>query len=79
VDLYLKYKQLIMKQPSPQPKPAKLCYGHVGGKLGELLTMAYIEKGWIARNGPGDKHLYITPAGEKAFSKMGIDLSAIKA
>ncbi|TGL61604.1 ArsR family transcriptional regulator [Leptospira sarikeiensis] len=58
-------------------KPAKLCYGHIGGKLGSLLVTSFLEKGWIAKDDPDDKHLYITSKGEKEFQKLGIDISQI--
>jgi len=59
-------------------KPAKLCYSHIGGKLGALLLDAFTEKGWLAKAQPGDKHFYITDEGSRAFKKMGIDLSQIR-
>ncbi len=58
--------------------PAKLCYEHIGGKLGMLLLAAFVEKKWIAKTNPGDKHFFITDEGRKGFAKMGIDLSQIK-
>ena len=58
-------------------KPAKTCFGHIGGKLGSLLLDAFIDKGWIAKKVAGDKHYYITKKGEKAFTDLGIDISAI--
>jgi hypothetical protein len=30
-------------------KTAKLCYEHIGGKLGSLLLEQFIEKGWLAK------------------------------
>lgn len=59
-------------------KPAKLCYEHLGGKLGELLLEQFIARNWIAKEKPGDKHLFITEKGEKEFTKLGVDLSQIK-
>lgn len=59
-------------------KPAKLCFEHIGGKLGELLMNAFVEKKWIAKNKPADKHFYITATGQEEFEKMGVDLSQIK-
>lgn len=59
-------------------KPAKRCFEHVGGKLGELLLSAFIEKQWIARLDPSTKHFYITEKGIKGFSDFGIDLTLIK-
>lgn len=59
-------------------KPAKLCFEHIGGKLGELLLETFIDKNWIAKDNPMNKHFYITEKGQKEFTKMGIDLSQIK-
>ena len=59
-------------------KPAKLCFEHIGGKLGMLLLNTFIEKKWIAKEDPIDKHFYITDKGQKEFTKMGLDLSQIK-
>lgn len=58
-------------------KPAKACYEHIGGKLGELLMKAFIEKDWIAKETLTSKHFYITDLGEKEFAKLGVDVSEI--
>lgn len=65
-------------EKSTQIKPAKMCYEHIGGKLGQLLAETFAEKGWIAKNKPTDKHFYITDLGEKEFKKLGIDTFQIK-
>ncbi|MGG7437309.1 ArsR family transcriptional regulator [Chryseobacterium arthrosphaerae] len=44
-------------------KPAKTCYEHIGGKLGQLLLEQFVEKGWIAKGNPADRHYYITDKG----------------
>lgn len=59
-------------------KPAKMCYSHIGGKLGQLLAETFADKGWIAKKNPSDKHFYITELGQKEFKKLGIDTSQIK-
>lgn len=59
-------------------KPAKKCYGHIGGKLGELLLETFASKKWISKNNSTDKHFYITELGEKEFTKLGVDLNKIK-
>lgn len=59
-------------------KPAKLCFEHIGGKLGMLLLETFIEKNWIAKQNPADKHFYITEKGQDEFEKLGVDLSQIK-
>ncbi|KPE52523.1 hypothetical protein [Chryseobacterium indologenes] len=59
-------------------KPAKPCYEHIGGKLGQLLLEQFVEKGWIARDNPADRQYYITDKGIEEFTKLGLDLSKIK-
>ncbi|BAP32312.1 ArsR family transcriptional regulator [Chryseobacterium sp. StRB126] len=59
-------------------KPAKACYEHIGGKLGQLLLEQFVEKGWITKDNPADRHYYITDKGIKEFTKLGLDLSQIK-
>lgn len=67
-----------MSEKSTPVKPVKMCYEHVGGKLGKLLLETFADKGWIAKNKPADKHFHITALGEKEFEKIGVDLSQIK-
>lgn len=62
-----------------EKKPAKLCYEHIGGKLGSLLLEQFIAKGWLTKIKPEDKNYVITEKGETELTKLGIDLSKIKA
>lgn len=64
--------------PKKNNIPAKLCFEHIGGKLGELLKIAFEEKGWIDHEKAGEKQYYITEAGIEGFTKLGIDLTQIK-
>jgi hypothetical protein len=57
--------------------PAKMCYSHIGGKLGTLLLESFVDKGWIARETAGEKHFYVTEKGKKEFTKLGVDISQI--
>jgi hypothetical protein len=59
-------------------KPAKLCYNHIGGKLGTLLLEKFVENGWLTKDNQSDKHFYITEKGNVEFGKLGIDISQIK-
>lgn len=63
---------------SEDKKPAKICYSHIGGKLGNLLMETFADKGWIAKQKPSDKHFFITDKGQKELTKLGLDLSQIK-
>lgn len=65
-------------EKSTKQKPAKMCYEHIGGKLGQLLAETFVDKGWIAKNKTTDKHFYITDLGQKEFEKLGIAVSQIK-
>ncbi|SHH08187.1 ArsR family transcriptional regulator [Flavobacterium defluvii] len=67
-----------MSEKPAKQKPAKMCYEHLGGKLGQLLAINFAEKGWIAKKTPTDKHFYITDLGLKEFAKLGLDISQIK-
>ncbi|MCC9066163.1 ArsR family transcriptional regulator [Flavobacterium piscisymbiosum] len=67
-----------MSNKSIIAKPAKMCYEHIGGKLGQLLVENFADKGWIAKNKPTDKNYYITDLGQEGFEKLGIDISQIK-
>jgi DNA-binding PadR family transcriptional regulator len=57
--------------------PVKLCYSHIGGQLGSLLSETLITKKWIEPV-EGNERLYqVTSKGKKAFGDLGIDLSLI--
>ncbi|MBE9599441.1 ArsR family transcriptional regulator [Pedobacter sp. MC2016-24] len=58
-------------------KPAKTCYNHIGGKLGELLLEMFVDQAWIQKNDPTDKYYVITEKGQTEFTKLGLDLSQI--
>ena len=65
------------KAVSKKILPVKLCYSHVGGRLGSLLTELYLEKVWIKQTEENERMYYITPKGKKSFTDLGIDLSLI--
>jgi predicted transcriptional regulator len=58
-------------------KSAKLCYEHIGGKLGSLLLEQFVINGWLTKDDTKDKHFYITEKGTQEFTKLGIDLTLI--
>jgi hypothetical protein len=58
--------------------PAKMCFSHIGGKLGMLLMETFIERGWLEKKSGANKHFYITKKGQKEFTKLGVDLSQIE-
>ena len=54
---------------------ARVCYHHIGGKLGVLLNAKILSKGLLIPSGP--KHFSITPRGNTWFSNLGIDMASI--
>lgn len=77
--LYLEDKEnKQMKKETQEKKQVKLCYEHIGGKLGSLLLEQFILKGWLSKEKGGDKYFSITDKGLTGFTKLGIDLSQIK-
>ena len=59
-------------------KPVKICFGHIGGKLGKLLMEYYEKQEWIKKDDTSEKHFIITKKGEEEFTKLGIDLSKLE-
>lgn len=50
------------------------CYGHLGGKLGELLLVRFVELGWLELE-EGKSTVYIvTDKGREEFEKLGVKL-----
>ena len=61
-----------------EKKHAKLCYEHIGGKLGELLLQKFVANGWLIKDELNKKEFYITEKGTKGFVELGINLSQLK-
>jgi hypothetical protein len=57
--------------------PVKLCYSHVGGQLGSLLSEHFISNKWIEPVDGNERLFAVTAKGKKAFADLGIDLSLI--
>jgi hypothetical protein len=57
--------------------PVKLCYSHIGGQLGSLLSEHFIAKKWIEPVEDNERLFSVTAKGKKAFADLGIDLSLI--
>jgi hypothetical protein len=62
----------------PEPKPRRLapvCYGHIGGILGERLCSALLKKRWLELKS-GDPPL--TSAGRTALSQLGVPVDRLE-
>lgn len=62
-----------------QPLVAKTCYGHLGGKLGDMLFQRLVEMGWFAPGSRSASIYNITPKGCQELSKLGVDISRLPA
>ena len=67
----------LMASTSRSFIPVKLCYSHIGGQLGSLLSEQFIAKKWIEPVNGNERLYSVTVKGKKAFTEMGIDLSLI--
>ncbi|MGV3487733.1 MAG: ArsR/SmtB family transcription factor [Tuberibacillus sp.] len=54
---------------------ARTCYDHLAGKLGVLLTEAFLQKGYLIDD---EVDFLVTEMGEKYFHDFGIDLDALR-
>ncbi len=66
-----------MSQTIQKAIPVKLCYSHIGGRLGSMLTEHYVQKGWIKQSPDNERLFYVTVKGKKCFTELGLDLSII--
>lgn len=62
-----------MQRKNQQPLTARSCYGHLGGKLGNLLFERMLELGWLVKS-EGKSTVYeITEKGVSELFRLGID------
>jgi hypothetical protein len=63
-----------MPEPGPR-RYAPVCYGHIGGVLGERLCTALLEKRWLVRKS-GDPAL--TAAGRAGLGRLGVPVERLE-
>ena len=63
-----------MKKKS-EIKNAKLCYKHLGGKLGELLLDYLIKEQWLVKTPLSAENYSLSDKGVAELLKAGIDVS----
>ncbi|MBE6823683.1 MAG: hypothetical protein E7518_11405 [Ruminococcaceae bacterium] len=54
-------------------KKVKCCYGHLGGKLGDLLFDRMLELGWIQKDPEEARKFALTDLGIREFLKLGVN------
>ena len=73
-----------MNKKSQESVVAKSCFGHLGGKLGNLLLKRMIELKWFKpvagkTNSYGIRERYeITKKGYRELAKLGIDFTNLE-
>jgi DNA-binding transcriptional ArsR family regulator len=60
-------------------RAARTCYDHIAGRVAVALHDRFKDLGWLAQTGRGSSGYEITPAGERAFTELGIDIEATRA
>jgi DNA-binding transcriptional ArsR family regulator len=58
---------------------ARTCYDHIAGKVGVLLHDRFCALKWLIPAADGANSYDLTPAGDRAFQALGIDLEATRA
>lgn len=56
-------------------RAARSCYDHLAGVAGVALADALVERGVLE---PGEGAFAITPAGDRALSRFGLDMDAVR-
>jgi DNA-binding transcriptional ArsR family regulator len=60
-------------------RTARTCYDHIAGTLGVLLCERLEALRWLSATSTANDTYDVTPAGAKAFSRLEIDIAAIRA
>lgn len=63
-----------MKNNELTPLKARVCYGHLGGTLGERMFKRFIALGWFERDGEKTSVYQVTEEGKKQLAKLGINI-----
>ena len=62
----------MSEHKSKPRRAAPVCYGHIGGLLGEALFKLFVERGWLARDGQS-----ITGQGLEGFGELGVPVERL--
>lgn len=60
-------------------RAARLCYDHLAGELGTDVSARLLARGWIVQQDDTHAEYDVTPAGERAFAALGIDVVGLRA
>jgi len=63
-----------MKNNELTPLKARVCYGHLGGTLGERILQRFIELAWLERDGEKATVYTLTEEGRKQLTGLGINI-----
>jgi DNA-binding transcriptional ArsR family regulator len=59
----------------PELRQARTCYHHMAGRLGVVITKAFLDRSWLVEE---DLTYHLTSLGESGFAGLGIDLPRVK-
>lgn len=66
--------------PAADPeRQARFCYDHVAGELGTGLLDLALRKRWLRDHEAAAGQLELTPSGERAMARLGVDVEAAAA
>jgi len=63
-----------MSEEGKEMLKARLCFGHLGGTLGNRLFDQMVALSWLRASEENPKEYVITPKGEEEFKNLGVDL-----
>lgn len=67
-----------MSKESSERMVAKSCYGHLGGKLGDLLFERMLEQKWFKLQEGKSTVYQITEKGYQELARLGVDISKLE-
>lgn len=59
-------------------RAARTCYDHIAGTLGVALHDRCTARRWLEHGASADDAYDLTPAGERAFTELGIDVGTVR-
>lgn len=73
-------RRAVAPQAASDPqRKARFCYDHVAGALGTGLLDLALHKRWLRDHETGAGQLDLTPSGERALARLGVDVEAATA
>jgi len=68
-------RERFVPSTPPRLRAARTCYDHLAGAVAVSLLERLLQEGWLSAARDGYD---VTPAGERAFAALGLDLPALR-